>query len=267
MKKIAHLSDLHFGTVDNSIAEGLISHLNMLKPDVTVISGDLTQRARKKQFADAENFLSRLPKPQVVIPGNHDIALFDVFRRLFLPLKRYKKFISDDLNPLYEDDEIALLGINTARSSTWKNGRVSVEQIKMIENTLCKISDDKIKIISTHHPFIPPPGEPGIQLVGRSIKAVKIIEQCNIDLLLAGHLHHGYSGDIRPYYPSRNKSIISAQAGTAISRRTRKEPNAFNFIFASKENIKIEIRVWNGTDFFCSLHTTYNKVDNEWLRE
>jgi len=259
MKLLAHISDLHFGKVDQLLAENLIEDLRMIKPDLLIISGDLTQRARKKQFIQAKEYLQRLPKPQLVIPGNHDIPLFDIFRRLFSPLTRYKKYITDILNPLFTDEEIAVYGINTARSLTWKSGRISEEQIEDMWRKLCPIPKNIFKIVVTHHPFIPPPEQPGIKLVGRSVQALRIIDKCYIDLLLAGHLHNGYTGDVRTFYPKRERSVIVAQAGTAISNRVREEPNAYNLIYVESRRMEIIERWWNGTDFTNAASTIYNK--------
>ena len=104
MKILAHISDLHFGTEDAKVAEALIRDLNQVAISLLIISGDLTQRARKKQFLKASRYLDKLPKPQLVIPGNHDIPLFDLFRRIFMPLTRYRKYINSNLNPLYNEE-------------------------------------------------------------------------------------------------------------------------------------------------------------------
>lgn len=266
MKVIAHISDLHFGTEDTEIAEGLILDLKESKPDLLIVSGDLTQRGRNKQFIQAANFLKKIPSAKIIVPGNHDIPLFDVVRRFFFPLTRYKKYITADLNPFYIDEEIAVHGINTARSFTWENGRISVEQMKMIEKVFCSKNEKLFGIIVTHHPFIPPPKDAGIDLVGRSAKAFEIIDKCGVDLLLAGHIHHGYSGDISPFYPSGRRSIISVQAGTAVSNRTRREPNAYNLIHIEKNFFTIEIRIWERNRFSNSIETSYKKRDNEWIR-
>jgi 3',5'-cyclic AMP phosphodiesterase CpdA len=266
MKKIAQISDLHFSTEDLLVTEGLIKELNAISPDVIAISGDLTQRARTNQFLLVRAFLEKLKAPKIIIPGNHDIPLFDLIRRFIAPLNRYKRLITSDMNPLYEDDEIAVLGINTARSLTWKEGRISVKQIKDMEKVLCRISNDKLKIIVTHHPFIPPPGSPGIKIVGRSVSALRVIDECHVDLLLAGHLHQGYSGDVRPYYPSAEHSVISVQAGTAISNRRRNEPNAYNLISVDKGSIIIEIKKWDGNKFYSSIATSYKLINKEWIK-
>lgn len=264
LKKIAHISDLHFGTEKQKIADGLVVDLHALQPDLVVVSGDLTQRARSGQFKAARDFLKKLPQPQLTVPGNHDVPLYDIFRRFLMPLKRYRKYISDDLAPLYRDEEMAVYGLNSARSFTWKEGRISIEQIQAMEETLCAIPNKLFKAVVTHHPFIPPPEDEGIRLVGRSKKALKIIAKCGIDLLLSGHLHQGYSGDVRPYYPETQKSIIVAQAGTAISRRIREKGNAYNFISVNRKNIIIAAREWNGSRFQEAIVSRYIKDEEEW---
>lgn len=267
MKKIVHISDLHFGTVEKKIEKAILKDIKTLEPDLLIVSGDLTQRARGSQFRQAKKFLDQLDCKKIIIPGNHDIPLFNIFSRFLRALTNYKNIITTELSPFYRDETMAVLGINTARSLTWKSGRISIEQIEVLKDKLCSIDNSVFKIIVTHHPFIPPPGDLGIKLVGRSSKALRIIDKCSIDLLLAGHLHQGYNGDVRPFYPSQNSSIISVQAGTAISNRIRKEPNAFNVIEADKTHIMISVRVWNGEVFESARITEYEKSGREWLKK
>ena len=262
-----HISDLHFGTVGKKIEDAVLKDIRKLGPDLLVVSGDLTQRARGSQFREAKEFLNKLDYKKIIIPGNHDIPLFNVFSRFLRALTNYKNIITTDLSPFYRDETMAVLGINTARSLTWKSGRISVEQIEVLKERLCTIDNNIFKIIVTHHPFIPPPGDLGIKLVGRSAKALQLIDKCSIDLLLAGHLHQGYNGDVRPFYPSQYSSIISVQAGTAISKRTRQEPNAFNLIEADKTHILISVREWNGDIFEQAQMTEYKKTGREWLKK
>ena len=116
MRTIVHLSDLHFGRIDPAILDPLAALIVSMRPDVVVVSGDLTQRARKAQFQGARAYLDRLPKPQVVVPGNHDVPLYRVWERFLSPLGKYRRHFDDDLEPDFIDDEIAVIGINTARS-------------------------------------------------------------------------------------------------------------------------------------------------------
>lgn len=266
MKKLVHISDLHFGTENKSAAEDLINDINEISPDLVIVSGDLTQRARTNQFKAAKKYLDRIPFKKIITPGNHDIPLFDIFRRIISPLNRFKKFITSEMSPFYADDEIAIMGINSARSLTWKNGRISHEQIMEIEKKICAVDDSLFKIIVTHHPFIPPPGDPGIDLVGRSAKALVVIDECKVDLLLAGHIHHGYSGDVRSFYPKSTRSLIAVQAGTAISNRIREEPNAFNLFSITKKFFTIEVKSWDGKKFEKLKTVSYKKEKDEWKR-
>src|SRR5256714_4607423 len=120
MPRIVHLSDLHFGRVNPILIDPLIRAVVKVEPDLVAVSGDLTQRARSYQFQQARSFLDALPKPQIIVPGNHDIPLHNVFARFLEPLTKYKRYIAEDLNPIYEDEEVAIVGVNTARSLVLK---------------------------------------------------------------------------------------------------------------------------------------------------
>jgi 3',5'-cyclic AMP phosphodiesterase CpdA len=271
MKTIAHISDLHFGTEDPRVAEGLIKDIHQMQPELVINSGDFTQRARRSQYKSAAEYMKRLPHPQLSVPGNHDIPLFDILRRFLIPLDRYKKYISDELLPRYVDDDLTVLGINTARSLTWKSGRISDDQIEEMERILSSLQPSSFKIVVTHHPFLPPPGQEdtGVDLVGRASRALEVLELYEVDLLLAGHLHHGYTGDVRAHYPSSQRAIIVVQAGTAISDRVRHEPNGYNIIRLKDEYIGIEVRRWSESDniFTEADLIEFTKEDGQWISQ
>ena len=266
MRTIAHISDLHFGTVIPHVAEGLVEDLTELAPSLVIVSGDLTQRARTGQFEAAAKYLARLPRPQLVIPGNHDVPLFDVARRFFSPLTRYRRHIESDLNPVFQDEELFVLGLNTARSLTWQSGRISDEQVDFLRSRL-EEAGSRTKIVVTHHPFIPPPDGVGIELVGRASRAIPAMAKRDVDLLLSGHLHQGYAGDIRAHYPLAARSIIAVQAGTATSGRTRNEPNAYNLIAIDSNRITITVRAWSGKAFMPLHVTAYLRSPAGWAAE
>lgn len=267
MRTLAHLSDLHFGTEVPEIATALLADVRAHAPSLVVISGDLTQRARRRQFDAARDYLARLPQPQLVVPGNHDVPLYDVARRFLAPLTRYRRAISPEPDPTFRDDEILVVGLNTARSFTWKNGRISIAQIDALQHRL----DDggrRVKIVVTHHPFLPPPGDAGIDLVGRAARAITVLDACNVDLLLAGHLHQGYAGDIRTRYPAARRAMVAIQAGTAISRRMRRgEANAYNLLVVERKRITIDVRAWDGHAFAPLRQTIYDRADDGWHAE
>ena len=267
MRTIAHVSDLHFGREDPRVVEAVLEDLAAARPDLVVVSGDLTQRARRRQFQAARAFLDRFPAPVLVVPGNHDIPLFDLARRFFRPLGRYRSLVTADLAPLFHDDEVAVLGVNTARSNVWKSGRLSHDQIDGIRARLSPLPPRVFKVLVTHHPFVPPPGTRAHRVVGRGLQALQVAEACGVDLLLAGHLHVGWSGDVRAHHLTIRRSILVVQAGTATSLRVRSEPNTYNVITVDGPALGLAVRGWDGARFAPLSAVRYVKRDEEWIRE
>ncbi len=268
MRTLVHLSDIHFGRVDAAIIEPLIALVAELKPHVVTVSGDLTQRARSHQFQEACAFLDRLPKPQIVVPGNHDISLHNIFARFFEPLDKYRRFITDDLQPFYADAEIAVLGVNTARSLTFKGGRVNEKQVALMREKLCPLGGDVVKIIVTHHPFDLPEGYDDSELVGRAKMAMETLADCGADVFLAGHLHVSHTGHTAKRYKIGDHSALVVQAGTATSTRGRGEANSFNVIRVDYPKIAVERFVWQPAQsvFISNQIENFQQVTNGWTR-
>jgi 3',5'-cyclic AMP phosphodiesterase CpdA len=264
MTTLAHISDLHFGTESPEIVEGLLEDLASVEPSLVVVSGDLTQRARRKEFVAARLFLDRIPFPRLVVPGNHDIPLFDLVTRFARPLARFRRYIAEDVDPFFSTDAVAVLGMNTARSNTWKDGRISLAQIDDLRRRLCPLPPHVSKVLVTHHPFLPPPGDPSPPLVGRAAEALRAAEACGVDLVLAGHLHRGYTGDIRTHHVDIRRGILVAQAGTAVSHRVRNETNGYNVIQLSSQRLAFTLRVWDGRGFREARFVEYVKSGHDW---
>jgi 3',5'-cyclic AMP phosphodiesterase CpdA len=245
MKKIVHLSDLHFGRVDEALVEPLVRAVVGVEPSLVVVSGDLTQRARASQFREARAFLERLPRPQVVVPGNHDVPLYDLVSRFRRPLEKFRRFISDDVEPFYADEEMVVAGVNTARSLTRKYGRVNARQVARLRERLCAYGGEVVKAVVTHHPFDLPPGHDEREIVGRARMAMEMFASCGADLLLAGHLHVGHAGHTAERYRISGHSALFVQAGTAASTRVRGEMNSFNVIRVKRPHIQVERRTWH----------------------
>jgi 3',5'-cyclic AMP phosphodiesterase CpdA len=210
---------------------------------VVVVSGDLTQRARSEQFKEAREFLDRLPSPQIIVPGNHDVPLHNAYARFFQALDKYKRYITDDLEPFHSDEEIAILGINTARSLTIKDGRINEDQIIAIRDRLCPFADEVTKIIVTHHPFDLPEGH-NDEIVGRAQLAMEAMAKCGADVLLAGHLHVSHTGHSSARYKIAGHSALIVSAGTATSTRGRGETNSFNVLRVKHPFINVERLSW-----------------------
>ena len=271
MARIAHLSDIHFGANDPDIVAATIDWLKEKQPDLVIISGDLTQRAREKQFRDAANYLGALRDNGhrlLVVPGNHDVPLYDVIRRFASPLGRYKRHIAQDLCPWMETDEAAILGINTARSLTIKDGRINVEQMQLIRQRFNGVAASKTRILVTHHPLFGLPIGQGNELseaVGRHKDALQAIIDAGVHVTLAGHFHRTYAEAARKMVAEAGPTLV-IQAGTATSTRLRnQEPQSFNWLHVEQGNeMELQVIVWNGEEFERASHVGFSLQGEHW---
>jgi 3',5'-cyclic AMP phosphodiesterase CpdA len=267
MARIVHLSDLHFGAHDERLVEAVDAKVDQLKPDLVVISGDFTQRARTEQFRQACDFLEGLRErghEVLGVPGNHDVPLYDVLRRFLSPLARYRRFIDATLCPFIELPGVAVLGINTARSLTFKDGRISKEQVQFIRDTLARSPSEAMRILVTHHPlFALRIGEQVERAIGRQELALDVIEEAGVDIVLAGHAHHALSQDASDLV-ARAGGVLVVQAGTATSTRVREQEQSFNTIEVSERQAIVTVHAWNGIDFKPNDTRAYKWRDGRW---
>jgi 3',5'-cyclic AMP phosphodiesterase CpdA len=268
MRTIAHLSDLHFGRIDPELLEPLRKAVTRLTPNVVVISGDLTQRAKPHEFQEARRYLDTLPAPQIAVPGNHDVPLYNVFQRFFTPLRKFRRYICADHEPDYIDAEVAIVGINTARSLVFKGGRINQEQVAGIRDKLCSLDHRVIKMVVTHHPFDLPSGWEEDHIVGRAPEAMKTLAACGVDILLAGHAHMSHAGDTTARYRIGDFAALVVQAGTATSTRGRGEANSFNALKVMPEQITVERHAWDDalSDFIIASTERFQRTGEGWVR-
>jgi 3',5'-cyclic AMP phosphodiesterase CpdA len=246
----------------------LVEAVRNVNPDLVAVSGDLTQRARSHQFKEARTFLDRLPNPQIVVPGNHDVPLHNVFARFMQPLRKYRRYITNDLRPFYHDEEIAVLGVNTARSLTIKGGRINEEQVSWMRERLCASDPEAVKVVVTHHPFDLPEGHDKRALVGRARLAMEQLASCGADLFLAGHLHVSHTTHSATRYKIKGHSALVVQAGTAASTRVRGEENSFNVIRIDRPHIAVERFEWQPErgEFGLAMTERFRHTPDGWSR-
>jgi 3',5'-cyclic AMP phosphodiesterase CpdA len=269
MRTVVQLSDLHFGAIDERLLAPLRARVHALQPHVVVVSGDLTQRAKPHQFQAARQWLDSLPRPQVVVPGNHDVPLYNVAMRFLMPLARYRRNFSKDLEPSYVDDEIAVIGVSTARALVFKGGRINESQIERVREAFCRLPARVAKIVVTHHPFdMPDDWEDRGQVAGRAEQALRRLSRCGADIYISGHLHKAHSGELASPVPLAGIAPLFVAAGTATSTRGRGEKNEFNVLRVEAAAIEVEHHEWDDArgDFAVSQRRRFERMEAGWRR-
>ena len=269
MRTLVHLSDLHFGRIDPTTLEPLRSAVHAAKPDLVAISGDFTQRARRREFAAARAFLDSIEPPKLVVPGNHDVPYWtSIGRRFFQPLDRYREYISEDLEPEYGDEEMIVVGVNTARSLANGGGRISARQVDRVVERIAGLPPSVIRIIVTHHPFDLPPGVREYRLLGRARMAMARLSAASADLFLSGHLHLSHASLATDRYRIDGRSGLIVQAGT-VSTRSRGEQPSFNLLRIDRPEISLTKYVWAAATsaFTPSDWASYRHTDAGWTLE
>ena len=239
MKVVVHLSDLHFGRENPTVVEALLDAVSALRPSVVAVSGDLTQRARAHQFVRARRFLDALPFPRVVVPGNHDVPLFNVFARLFDPLGGYRRHVTTDLAPAFADPPVVVFGVNTTRPSSIKAARVHLRDVNRILESIRRFDAGVVKILVAHHPFD-----------GHSHAALDALTRGGIDVILTGHLHVSSTTDTATRHDLSGRCAVVVEAGTATSTRLRETTNAFNVVRVDAGMLAVERYEWRSSAGF-----------------
>jgi 3',5'-cyclic AMP phosphodiesterase CpdA len=244
MPGLLHLSDPHFGTEQPDVVEALLALADQVQPEVAVLSGDVTQRARRGQFERARRFMQKLQaEAKLVIPGNHDIPLFNLWARWRAPYGGFQRAFGPDLAPVYESERYLVLGVNTTRPARHKHGEVSAAQIEAVAQRLRAASAQQLRVVVTHQPMAVIRGEDRVNLLRHHRAAAVAWSHAGADLVLGGHIHLPYACDLRdelglqapPGWEGVGGGMARAvwvvQAGTALSTRIREGlPNSVNVI-------------------------------------
>lgn len=245
--RVLHISDLHFGPpFVPSVCESLLRQLPEMEPDLIVVSGDFTQRAKESQFARAREFLEELPDlPRVVVPGNHDVPLYRVLERFFRPRELYQRYISRELDTVHHLPGLTVVGLDsTSPRRAITNGRIHLDQLDFCQEAFALAPEDDLKAVVAHHHFAPAPDYERDQTMPKARRALDRFVDMGVDLILGGHLHRAYIGNSLDVYRGQepNRGIIIVQSGTTTSRRGRareREKNSLNLLHLTPETFHI----------------------------
>ena len=245
--RILHISDLHFGPLFLPVvAEVLMETIQSLNPDAMVVSGDLTQRAKRYQFKEARQFLDRMGDlPMLVIPGNHDVPLWRIFERLFKPHALYCEIITPDLNPVLRVGNVVLVGLDsTAPRHSISNGRIYPHQLRHCEETFAAVPKDMTRIVVAHHHFAPGHDRVFDIAMPGARRAIDCFVEQKVEMILGGHLHRSYIGSSLDFFPGhhRDRGVIIVQCGTTTSSRGKgreRDENTFNLIEAGSQTLTV----------------------------
>ncbi len=245
--RILHISDLHFGPpFVTAVAEALLQALPELAPDAIVVSGDLTQRAKRHQFEEARRFFEHMSDyPMLIVPGNHDVALWRIFERLFKPHALFREIISAELDPVLHVGNVVLVGLDsTAPRRSISNGRLDWRQLKHSEQAFAGTTDDKVRIVVAHHQFAPGHDRVFDIAMPRAKRAIDCFVDQKVEMILGGHLHRSYIGNSLDFFPGhhRDRGVIIVQCGTTTSSRGKgreREENTFNLIETDTQTLTV----------------------------
>ena len=247
MLKILHGSDFHFGSPHlPQVTLGFKRLVNDINPNVIVLSGDFTQRAKVEEYRQARSFLDSLPNiPTIVTPGNHDIPLYRLSQRLFNPFRNYQEFISQNLDTVTRTDGAIFVALNSAdpyRSII--NGRIGPNQLEFAADAFRGSSSEDIKVLVMHHPLVQSPDEGKHDILPGSTFLLESFNDMGVELILSGHVHRAFVSYLEANIDEQkiSEAMLIVHSGTTASNRGRvyeKRRNTLNVLELGNSDFKV----------------------------
>ncbi len=232
MTVLLQISDLHFGTERPPVLAALRALVRAQHPDLLIVSGDITQRATRRQFSAACAFIEALGiGERLVIPGNHDIPLLNPWLRLHDPYRRYREAFGAAFDCVRERKDLLLIGLNTTRNWRHTGGQVSGAQIDWTADRLRTARPEQLRIVVTHQPVHVTRRQDAHNLLNGRRAAIRAWSEAGVDLIVGGHIHLPFIVELQSAFPALPRRTWALQAGTATSRRIRFEAdNSVNLL-------------------------------------
>lgn len=256
MKKLVHISDLHFGALEPGLPDALRQAITAEHPDLLIASGDFSQHGTRAELRKALAFLHTLPEPQLRVPGNHDIPHgWHLWSRFFHTFENYRKEIQPDLEPSWRNSWCYVAGLNSVRAGgwywDWSRGALSSRQLEQLSRTFADSPSNALRVLVVHHPLAAPPQGTHRHLLDPRRKFFRELGRVPIDLILSGHFHQSYALPVMlpTTTVAADRAVVLSVASTATSHRRQGEPNGFHIIECEPNQLVIRTRMWDGACF------------------
>ena len=242
---ILHASDLQCGgPYVPRAGDALVRLAHELVPDVIVISGDLTQRAKAHEFVAAKELMSRLPDvPTVVTPGNHDVPLYRIWERTLTPYRNWRAYISQELDTVTTVPGATLVALNSSSPyAAIIDGRLEPWQVELARRAFEETPPGDVRALVVHHHFVPTADGTGGVPIPRAGELLAAFEAMGVDLILGGHVHRTHVHTSRQLVAGGPDGIPLIACGTTTSRRGRATElgvNSLNVVRVGPREIEI----------------------------
>lgn len=247
--RILHFSDVHFGAENQAAVAAALKHAHATPRDLVLITGDITQMGRRREFEGAAAWIAAMPEPVFVVPGNHDTPYWDLVARLAWPWRRFEHIVGHPaVDHQFQGRHLAVRGVNTARGAqlrpNWSKGVIDLDQTRRAADALAAAPDGALRVLACHHPLLEMIGGPMTGEVKRGREAAQLFADAGVDLIMTGHVHVPFALPIA----HGDQFSYAVGAGT-LSRRERGAPAGFNSVEWDADTVHVTALGWTGSRF------------------
>lgn len=249
MGVILQFSDVHFGVEHVAATEAALAWAHERRPDLVLITGDITQQGYRREFEAAARWIQALPEPVFVTVGNHDVPYWNLLDRLFWPWRRFEQTVGHPAHDHeYRSPGLMVRGVTTARGfqlrPNWSKGVIDLDQTRRAAQALSEAPAGALRVLACHHPLIEMIGAPMTGEVKRGQAAARIFAEAGVDLVMTGHVHVPFALPI----DLSDRCSYAVGCGT-LSRRERGAPPGFNCVEWDEAEIRVSALGWTGSHF------------------
>jgi len=237
--RLFHISDIHFGLEDTAVLDWVAGCIARERPDAVAITGDLTMRARHREFAAAARWINALGVPVTIEVGNHDLPYFNLIERFTDPYRRYRALETAVERPITLPGVAIIPLKTTARAQlrlNWSKGRVGPGSLAACLAAIDALPPGTRAVVTCHHPLVET-GTHGKALTRGGEQALAALAQRDVLAVLSGHVHDAF--DI--VHTTAKGPVRMIGAGT-LSQRVRTTPAGFNELTFTEAGLVVTVR-------------------------